>query len=262
MAQAAAARIGVAGWLRIALRTSALAAFLLVCLLLYALAAPFARRNPVAPMFLAGALRIVGGRLAIKGAPATEPSILLANHLSWMDILALAGATRSVFVAHDGLAAHPAMRFLCDLNRTVFIARGDRGSVAGQVEQVQQGLQRSGILTVFPEGTTSDGSAVTPFKSSLLASVEGGDAGVAIRPVWLDYGPDVARIAWAGDEPGLANFQRVLARPGRLDVTVHLLPPLTGEERRDRKTIAAAARDAIVTKMEATQAALPTGGSV
>jgi 1-acyl-sn-glycerol-3-phosphate acyltransferase len=242
-------RIGLAGWLRIALRTSGLLTWLLGCLLLYLLGAMLPGRNRAPRLFLTGVLRIVGGRLTVMGEPVQAPSILLANHLSWIDIPALSAAAGSAFVAHEGLASQPIMRFLCRLNRTVFIARSNRASVAGQVDQVREGLLDSGVLTLFPEGTTGEDIALLPFKSSLLAAVEGSSGDVAIRPVWIDYRSLTAQLAWVGDEPGLANFKRVLARPGRFEVAVHLLAPLGEAERRDRKTIAAAAHQAIAVQL-------------
>lgn len=242
--------IGPAGWLRIVGRTATLAAWLLICLALYPFGKPGRGRNPVSRWFLAGTLRIVGARLRVVGTPVSEPSILVANHLSWIDILALADATGSAFVAHDGLADNQALRFLCRLNRTVFIARNDRNSVAGQIDQVQEGLGESGVLTLFAEGTTNGGVSLLPFKSSLLAAVERSEDTVAIVPVWIDYGAEAATIAWAGDEPGVTNFQRMLARSRPIDVTVHLLAPLSPNQRRNRKVIATSAYDAIAERMD------------
>jgi 1-acyl-sn-glycerol-3-phosphate acyltransferase len=127
----------------------------------------------------------------------------------------------------------------------VFIARNDRASIGAQIGQVEHGLRDAGVLTLFPEGTTNDGRTLLPFKSSLLAAVEGSGENVTIVPVWLDYGLEAEDIAWAGDEPGLANVLRVIARSRAVALTVHLLPPLAMQERTDRKAIAAAAREAI-----------------
>jgi 1-acyl-sn-glycerol-3-phosphate acyltransferase len=250
MSQSPAGRIGLAGRLRIATRAVATIGWLVTCLVLYAVAMPLPGRNPVPRLFLSGMLRVVGARMTISGANPTQPAVLIANHVSWIDILALAGATGTAFVAHDGLAGNPVLRFLCRLHRTVFIARHDRASIGGQIGQVQQGLRDAGVLTLFPEGTTNDGCTLLPFKSSLLAAVEGSGAEVAILPVWLDYGAEAADIAWAGDEPGLANVLRVLARSRPVDTTVHLLAPLAAEQRGDRKAIAAAAREAIAARAD------------
>lgn len=242
--------IGVGGHIRIVRRGLTVLGWLLTCLALNVFGAILKGRNPVPRWFLGGALRIVGARLRVVGAPVRRPSILVANHVSWMDILALSGATGTAFVAHDGLAGFSLLRFLCELNRTVFVARGDRATVSRQIEQVEAGLQESGVLTLFPEGTTSDGITLQPFKSSLLAVVERSGEAIAIRPVWIDYGADAADIAWVGEEHGLDNVRRVLARSAPVTVTIHLLPPLNPKQRRDRKVIAASAREAIAAGMD------------
>jgi 1-acyl-sn-glycerol-3-phosphate acyltransferase len=136
------------------------------------------------------------------------------------------------------------------MNDTVFVARHDRGSVARQVAQVREAIRDTGALTIFPEGTTNDSVSLLPFKSSLLSALDPMPEGIVVQPVWLDYGPDGAEIAWIGDEHGVDNFMRILARRHPVALTVHLLPPLEAAELANRKTIAATARDAIVRVME------------
>lgn len=221
------APIGWAGRLRIARRATIIGAVFLGCLLLYPFGAVLTHRNPVPRLFLQTVLRIVGGRLQVTGEPVRTPSVLLANHVSWLDILALTAATGTTFVAQDGLAAHPGLRFFLKLHRTVLIARSDRAGVAGQVDQVREGLEANGILTLFPEGTTGNGIDLSPFKSSLLSMVEGGDRSIHVRPVWIDYGTTAAAIAWFGAEPGASNVMRILARKQPIAITVHLLEPIS-----------------------------------
>lgn len=247
---AAAGLLGPAGWLRLVARSCAGLVLLLVCLVLYPLATILRGRNPVPRLFLSGMARVAGARLTVLGEPVQAPSILLANHVSWLDIPALAAVSGTAFVAHDGLAGHPLVRFLCRMNRTVFIARHDRSSIAAQIAQVQSGLRKSGILTLFPEGTTGDGHTVLPFKSSLLAAVEGSEHGTTIRPVWIDYGAPAPEIAWTGEEPGLVNARRILARSDPLRITIHLLPPLSAGQHQNRKAMAEAARNAILARMD------------
>jgi len=186
--------------------------------------------------------RIAGLSVRTDGTPR-EGALFLANHLSWLDILALAGASRARFVAHSGLTVHGGLKWLCDQNDTVFVMREKRGSVAGQVEQVRAALGER-PLTIFPEGTTDDGTALRPFKSSLLSAVEPLAGTVPIQPVALDY-VDAPGIAWFDDEPGMANVRRILARPGRVELTIRFLEPLAGEALANRKTMTAAAQAAI-----------------
>lgn len=194
------------------------------------------------PIFLALIGRIAGLRIRTVGTPR-EGALYLANHESWIDVLALAGRTRAVFVGHSGLAEHSFMRWLGRQNETVFITRHVRGSVARQVEQVRQVLGRRPVV-IFPEATTNDGVALLPFRSSLLSAVEPLAHDVPVQPVALDFA-DVRDVGWYGDEPGLANVRRILSRPGRIDLTIHFLEPLSGEALADRKAMTSAAKAAI-----------------
>lgn len=237
--------IGMAGWLRIAARIAAMIALLIVCIPLYYAASALRRTNPWPRWFLGGIARIAGVRTAHDGEPRRQGAVLLVNHVSWIDIPALAGATGCAFVAHDGLAGVPLLRWLCEMNDTVFVARHDRRSVAAQVAQVREALRETGALAIFPEGTTSEGTGVLPFKSSLLSAIDPPPGGIAIQPVVLDYGAEAAQVAWVGDEHGLANFLRILARRAPVKLTVRFHPPLEGEAICGRKAMAAAAQAAI-----------------
>lgn len=198
-------------------------------------------------VFLSSIGHIAGLHVRIEGKPV-RGALLLANHVSWLDIPALAHATGSAFVAHDGLAAWPFLKWLCEMNDTVFIARHDRASIGAQVQQVRAAMDQRGSLTLFPEGTTSDGTGLLPFKSSLLSALVPLPPGVSVQPVFLAY-EDAARIAWVGEEHGLDNFKRILARLRPVRLTLVFLEPLQGAALADRKTISAAARAAIAAAM-------------
>nr|WP_250893684.1 lysophospholipid acyltransferase family protein [Croceibacterium selenioxidans] len=200
------------------------------------------RRDAVPPIFLGLMGRVAGLRIRTEGVPC-RGGLFLANHISWLDILALAKTSQAVFVAHSGLAGHGGLKWLCDQNDTVFITRDRRGSVASQVEQVRAALSDR-PLVIFPEGTTDDGTALLPFRSSLLSAVEPLAGQVPIQPVALDYA-DAAAIAWFGDEPGMTNVRRILSRRGRIELTIRFLEPLSGEALANRKTMTAEAQQAI-----------------
>lgn len=244
------------GRLRVLMRVAGLVAVLVACVAGYALWRPFARHNPWPRWFFAALNRIAGIRARIVGSASRRGAFLLANHVSWVDIPAIAAATGAAFVGHDGLAGHPVMRWLCELNDTVFIARHDRSSVTRQVDQVRAAIRDTGALAVFPEGTCSDGVSLLPFKSSLLSALDPVPEGISVQPVWLDYGSEVPEWAWVGEEHGIDNFVRVLARKRPLAVTVHFLPPLSGEALANRKTMAAGAREAIERAMISQRVAL------
>lgn len=241
--------LSVLGRIRISLRLLAMLSWLLVCIPAFYLFAIFTRRNPAARAFLSGIARIAGIELTVRGEKVHRGAFLLANHVSWIDIPALSAVTGTAFVGHDGLASMPLLKWLCKMNDTVFVARHDRTSVARQIAAVRTALSDTGALTVFPEGTTSDGTGLLPFKSSLLSAIEPIPAGIAVQPVVLDYGTEAADIAWVGEEHGLHNFLRVLARRRPVRLTVHFLPVLEGAALASRKTIALAAREAILRRL-------------
>ena len=200
-------------------------------------------------IFFLGFCAIVGLRPRVHGTPRGN-ALYLPNHVSWMDIPAILATTGSAFVAHDGLTGSRLFKFLADLNDTVFIARNHRATIGTQIEEVRHAVAGDDALTIFIEGTTSDGTHLLPFKSALLSALEPLPEGLTIQPVLLRYA-DGPSVAWVGDDPGGANFGRMLARwrPIRLDL--YFLDPLTGDALQNRKTMAAAAHDAIAARMAA-----------
>ena len=238
-------QLSLTGKLRATVRVGSMAMWLLVCVPLYYLSRLLTEPNPWPRRFLAGVARIAGVQVSTRGKIAPGHVLLIANHVSWIDIPALAAATGSTFVGHDGLASVPLIQWLCRMNRTVFVARHDPATVASQVETVRAALSTSKTLTIFPEGTTSDGTGLLPFKSSLLSAFEPLPDGVSAQPVLLDYGAEARDIAWIGEEHGLDNFLRICARAQPLPLTIHYLPALSGDDLQNRKTIAAAARQAM-----------------
>lgn len=241
--------LSLRSWLRVIARVIAMLALLLVCIPFYYVHRLLRIGNPWPRRFLGGVTSIAGVRVKSSGQRPKTPVFLIANHVSWIDIPAISRVTGSAFVGHDGLAAMPLLKWLCRMNGTVFVARHDRSSVAEQVEQVRHAMSDMHALTIFPEGTTSDGTGLLAFKSSLLSAFEPFPVGVAVQPVLLDYGPEAADIAWVGEEHGLDNFLRILARRRPVDVAVVFLPPLGGEALTNRKTIAQAARDAMLKQL-------------
>jgi len=179
----------------------------------------------------------------IDGTPGSRGTLLLANHVSWLDIPLLAATTGCAFVAKAEVQDHWFLKWLADQNRTIYIDRTNRRSIHGQVNALAEGLKRRQPLTVFPEGTVGDGGSLLPFKPSLLSAVAPPPEGVVIRPVALDYGSAAPIIGWGTGEPGLQNFLRVLGRKGRMPVTIHLLGAIPPDP--DRKVLARSAHDAI-----------------
>lgn len=198
--------------------------------------------SPWPRYYLGTAARICGARVKIKGAALRRDAFYIANHVSWIDILAIAGASGTAFVAKAGIRDAPVVGWLATLNRTVFVEREDRLGVAEQINRLRDALAETWSVTVFPEGTTTDGRSLFPFKTPMLKVLEPPPPGILVQPVLLDYGAVSEEIAWIGVESGKDNAVRLLARPGTFRVTVTFLEPFHPRDFTGRKAIAAESR--------------------
>ena len=200
---------------------------------------------------------MIGARVTTRGEPIQGHTLLVGNHVSWLDILILAGATRCAFVSKDELG-HPFIHWLADQNATVYVKRAHIHGAKDQAIAIAAALEGDKPVTLFPEGTTGPGTHLLPFRSTLLEAANFAARDVAIRPVVLDYGGAAAEIGW-WNEAGKDNILRTLGRRGTLPVAVELLPPL--DRAGDRKKLAAEARDAIGAKLGLTSGShSPIGG--
>jgi 1-acyl-sn-glycerol-3-phosphate acyltransferase len=227
---------------RAVLRLAAIAGWLLLCLPPHYLA-KISGRSLWPRRFLAGTARLAGADVRLEGPMPGAGELLIANHVSWLDIPVLAGATGCAFVSKAEVRGHPFLKWIADQNHTLYVDRAERRAIHSQAAMVRDGLARGQPLAVFPEGTVGDGGRLLPFKPALLAAVTPPPAGTSVRPVAIDYHGTAAMFAWRPGEHGLANFFRVLGRKGRIPVTVRVLDALPPHA--DRKTLARAAHDAI-----------------
>ena len=185
---------------------------------------------------------LLGVRVHMTGFLPNPGSLLVANHTSWLDILILGGKVGSAFVSKDTLG-HGFIHWLADQNATVYVKRGHRRGAKDQAGAIARALQGHQPVTVFPEGTTGPGTRLLPFRSTLLEAANLAGLRTQVRPIAIDYGKARAEVGWFDEEPGRDNVIRILNRPGKLRVTLHLLGPLDGSM--DRKQLTAQAADAI-----------------
>lgn len=246
------ADIPVAGHGRIALRLTLLALALIVCLPLHYACCAVMRHSPIPRLFLRLGARIVGARVHTVGTPLRRTVFFIANHVSWLDIPALAGASGTAFVAKAEVGEAPVIGWLARLNRTVFVKREARLNIAAQINDLRTALDGNSAVAVFPEGTTTDGQSLLPFKSAMLSVLEPPPPGVLVQPVLIDYGSLAEWIGWIGDETGVANASRILARRGSFELRVHFLEPFAPDLHRGRKAVANAARERLAAALETT----------
>ncbi len=248
--RAAAARgeptpIPLMGWVRICWRVFLMLLSLIVLLPLHYLYRALAYGSPFPMYFLRYAAWISGARVKVIGTPLRRDVFFISNHISWLDILALAGASGTAFVSKAELAEVPVVGWLASLNRTVFVKRENRMGVAAQINSLREALSDNWSVTVFPEGTVTDGQSLLPFKTSMLRVLEPPPAEVLVQPVMIFYGDIAEWIGWVGDESGLNNAKRVLAKKGSFPLEIHFLEPFSPEDYHGRKAIAAKAREEI-----------------
>lgn len=241
----------MAAW-RIGWKTLALLALSLVLVPLQVLVR-LVTRGPAAawlPMrWHAGVRRILGIRVEVVGTVGDgHATLFVGNHVSHFDIFVLGGVLPGSFIAKDEMARWPLANKLCALQDTVFVSRNprDAGRVAAAMHSV---LQRRRSLILFPEGTTSDGSAVAPFKSSLFSVFLGPAAGAwTVQPFTLSLqavdghelrlGGDRDGYAFHGDMAMGAHLLKFLGlRGARLRLVLHAPRVLAPDE--DRKRLAA-----------------------
>lgn len=192
-------------------------------------------------------LAIIGIGHIVEGARLHGPGAMVCNHVSWLDIFALNAAGRVTFVSKAEVAGWPGIGFLARLVGTVFIARDPRAARA-QTRLLHDRLAAGQRLLFFPEGTSTDGMRLRPFKSTLFQALcEAGGAGARVQPVTLVYeapeGADVRVYGWWGDMEFGDHLIAVLGMPrqGRVRVIRHAPLPLDG----GRKALAATAEAAV-----------------
>ena len=163
-------------------------------------------------------LRIVGIELEVKGsAPAWGPVLLVANHISWLDILVMHAARHCRFVSKSDVKGWPFVSTLADGAGTLYIERESRRDAHRVVGQMAERLRAGDILAVFPEGTTGDGITLKHFHANLIqAAIE---ASVPVQPVALKF-IDAASGAlsfapsYVDDETLIGSIWRTLTASG------------------------------------------------
>ncbi|HYI64808.1 MAG TPA: lysophospholipid acyltransferase family protein [Allosphingosinicella sp.] len=241
--------------MRLALRAAGILAGFLFCVPLHFLWKLAGARSIWPQLFLAYAGRRCGLRVTVEGTALRGKVLFAANHVSWLDILALGGAAPAVFVSRDDVEDWPGVGWAAALNDTIYVVRQARREVRDQADTLRQALAAGRAVALFPEGTTAGGHDVLPFRPSLFASLFPPLPGVMVQPVAIDYGPASDETAWAGDEGYGINAKRILSRPGTIPMTLRFLEPIDPSEAGDRKILAARSRDSVVQALSGVDAA-------
>ncbi len=229
---------------------------LLVPLQAMAVALRLGLRRRIPLLYHRGCLWVFGLDVVVLGTPSTErPTLFVSNHTSYLDIEVLGALITGSFVAKSEVAGWPLFGFLAKLQETVFINRSSRQDARRQGDSMVARLTAGDSLILFPEGTSSDGNRVLPFKTALfaVASLKVDDRPLTVQPisitaVALDRIP-MGRLlrplyAWYGDMR-LAPHLWQLARVGGVTLVVEFHPTLTAESAGSRKALAEACWHAV-----------------
>jgi 1-acyl-sn-glycerol-3-phosphate acyltransferase len=206
--------------------------------------------------------RLIGMRIRAEGEPPRPPFLLVANHLSYADIILLQALTGSLFVAKSDVARWPLIGFVARTTGTLFVDRARRADLPRVLAGVEAAAARGLGVAIFPEGTSSDGSSVLPFRPSLFE--------VAVRtrlPVYcatLGYRvpegspPAHLSVCWWGDMAFLKHLYALLQIPSFEARAAFAPVPAGGAEPRDRKELARSARHAVASRFNPVVTACPS----
>lgn len=181
-----------------------------------------------------------GVRACVRGVLPSGPCVLVANHLSYFDPVVLAAQTPLVAIAKRDVADWPLVGKACQKLGVSFVTRGDAHSGARVLREALRALEDGVSMLVFPEGTTTRGEQVLPFKRGIFGVAQ--RAGVPIVPVALRYEREDA--AWVGDETFLPHYVRTMAHVCTR-VSVEYLAPLPRDRGQSANGLAELARRSI-----------------
>ena len=187
-------------------------------------------------------------KLVVNGEPPQRgPLLLVANHISWMDILVMHAARHCRFVSKSDVKDWPLVGTLASAAGTLYIERESRRDALRVVHQMAECLQRGDVLAVFPEGTTGDGSLVLPFHANLVQAAI--SAGAPVQPVALHFADSVTGAmsyapCYVGDDTLVGSLWRTL-KTSKLEAVVSY-GVVQQADGRDRRTWATDLRSAVI----------------
>jgi 1-acyl-sn-glycerol-3-phosphate acyltransferase len=188
------------------------------------------------------ALAAHGLEVRLTGGPAPDgPVLVVVNHLSYLDPLVVASAVTCVPVAKADLASWPVFGAVARRTGVLFVTRDSASSRRQVMEEADAALAAGVRVLNFPEGTTSDGSTVLPFRRGMFAVAQ--RLGIPVLPVALSYDPP--SLAWVGDATFVPHYLRfsAMARP---KVTVTLGALVSSRAHSDAQSLADLARERVL----------------
>lgn len=182
-------------------------------------------------------LALWGIHLRVVGQPVAQgPALMVANHISWLDILVIHAARHCRFVSKSDIRAWPLVGMLATGAGTLYIERSKRRDALRMVKDMADAMRQGDVVAVFPEGTTSDGRALLPFHANLIQAAIEADA--PVQPMSLKFtdaqtGETSFAPCYIGDDTLIGSVWRTL-KAGRIEAVVHFGQPQAAQGR-DRR---------------------------
>lgn len=191
-------------------------------------------------------LRIAGFQVCVEGTPPKPPFVLVSNHVSYTDVVVYIALVSGVFVSMAEVRSWPVLGFIARHMNTLFVNRQNRRDALRVNEEIGAAFDAGHGITLFPEGTTSNGKDVLPFRASLLEPAA--QRGVPLHYATIRYeapagdAPASQTVCWVDDTPFAAHVTGVL-RLRRTGVQVRFGDqPVTSQ---NRKSLAVDLREAV-----------------
>ncbi len=229
--------------IRSAWRTLCLLQYVILTLLIIPLIFnPLAKKLPalrtIASFLYRRCYHALNIKLVLKGQPVQQPALWICNHISWIDILLLAGNHTVDFIAKTEVGHWPFIGSIIKRTGTLLIDRGNKFQAYRSLPLLQHRIKTGIPVVVFPEGTTSEGKSTLPFKPMFYqAAIR---EKLLIQPISLHYlnsqGEITDSVAFIDDDDFGTSLKRILKQP-QITAVMHFLPPISAMEY-DRKELA------------------------
>ena len=195
-------------------------------------------------LFFRGLVNIFGIKIKISGDISKRKTLFVCNHISYLDILVLGSKVNAIFVAKSEIDSWPLINRFTSVGKTIFVSRKDKAAIKYQMTLIERSLKDDYSVILFPEGTSSDGLNVLPFKSSLLGVIEKHNMrDYYLQPITLSYNKldgipvDLKYrpfLAWFGAMDLFSHAWKFLGL-GRCEVDLNFHKPLKFRDFTNRK---------------------------
>lgn len=188
---------------------------------------------------------LINVKVRVLNKPSKHQHFLyVGNHLGFFDIMVMASTIKTLFITSQEMRETPFLGTLCEMGGCLFVERRDRTKVAGEMLEIREALQKGFSVTLYPEGTSGDGSKVLPFKKSLMMAVAG--TGIPIKLMSINYrkinGEPISHetrnyVCWYGDMSFFPSVWKLFTLRS-LEVELAFHDEIVVHNEEERKTVA------------------------